>query len=308
MHDREVTKHIGLIGCGGWGRHILRDLLALGCEVTVVARSEATRGRAEEGGATRIVAGTANLAGVDGIVVATPTSDHQRAISEALELGVKVFTEKALTADPVTARRLAHAAPDDLFVMDKWRYHPAVLGLADLIADGTLGPIRNIATRRNGWGNPHDDVDGIWILLPHDLSIVLELLGSLPEPTAASATARGEEFLTLAATLGSDPWVSVEVSTRAVDRNRSVEVHGDLGSATFSNQDYEAIRLRLDGEDDERIVPVDSTMPLYAELEAFVHHLDGGPPPRSSAAEGAEIVEVVAALRELAKVARSGRG
>ena len=46
---------IGLVGCGRWGKHILRDLVALGCDVTVVARSTVSRERASSGGATRIV-------------------------------------------------------------------------------------------------------------------------------------------------------------------------------------------------------------------------------------------------------------
>ncbi|HEY3492094.1 MAG TPA: hypothetical protein VGK43_04020, partial [Solirubrobacterales bacterium] len=57
-HD---SPRVGLAGCGRWGRHILRDLRDLGCEVPVVARSEASRERAAEGGATEIVAEMADL-------------------------------------------------------------------------------------------------------------------------------------------------------------------------------------------------------------------------------------------------------
>ena len=65
---------VGLVGCGRWGRHILRDLRELGCEVPVVARSEASIDRAHEGGASTIVASVEDLAGSDGIVVATQTT------------------------------------------------------------------------------------------------------------------------------------------------------------------------------------------------------------------------------------------
>ena len=47
----EGALEVGLVGCGNWGRHILRDLVALGCRTTVVARSQESRARAGEGGA-----------------------------------------------------------------------------------------------------------------------------------------------------------------------------------------------------------------------------------------------------------------
>src|SRR5881394_9367 len=77
-----MTKklHIGLIGCGRWGRHILRDLLILGCDVTVVSGSEAGRQDARDGGATEIVASVEYLPPVSGLVVATPTSTHAEVI------------------------------------------------------------------------------------------------------------------------------------------------------------------------------------------------------------------------------------
>ena len=135
---------MALVGCGRWGRHILRDLIALGCEVPVVARSEASIERAREGGAAEIVADIASLGAVDGVVVATPTSTHAEVVEEALGLGAPVFVEKPLTADVDSARRVAAIAPDRLFVMDKWRYHPGVRELARIAQSGELGPVVGI--------------------------------------------------------------------------------------------------------------------------------------------------------------------
>ena len=128
---------IGLVGCGTWGQFILRDLLSLGCRVSVVARSAESRTRAV--GADAVVGSLAELPEVDGIVVATPTSTHAEVTEEALACGVSVFVEKPLTDDPVAAEQLAAAAGERLFVMDKWRYHPGVELLAQLAHDGSLG-------------------------------------------------------------------------------------------------------------------------------------------------------------------------
>ena len=100
-----MTKklHLGLVGCGRWGRHILRDLLSLGCDVTVVSGSEVGRQNARNGGATEIVASVEHLPPVSGLVVATPASTHAEVIESLLEVNVPIFTEKPMTADRESA-------------------------------------------------------------------------------------------------------------------------------------------------------------------------------------------------------------
>src|SRR5262249_35051168 len=110
---------VALVGCGRWGSNVLRDLRSLGCDVTVVARSEQSRARRAEGGAAAIVAAVADLPEVAAVVVATTTSSHGAVLDEVLPLGVPVFVEKPLCPDPVAAARLAAVGDGRLFVMDK---------------------------------------------------------------------------------------------------------------------------------------------------------------------------------------------
>ena len=67
---------IALVGCGRWGRHVLRDLMTLGVRVVVVARDPQSIAAARAGGAVEVVASVEALPAVDGAVVATPTSTH----------------------------------------------------------------------------------------------------------------------------------------------------------------------------------------------------------------------------------------
>ena len=151
---------VGLVGCGRWGRYILRDLVSLGCDVPVVARSEESTSRAEEGGASAIVPRVEALPTLDGAVVATPTSTHAAVLdASARARHARLLREAALTTTPRRRRRLAERAPDRLFVMDKWRYHPGVLELAAIARERRLGAVAGLRTVRVGWGNPHDDVD-----------------------------------------------------------------------------------------------------------------------------------------------------
>ncbi|MEK6275334.1 MAG: Gfo/Idh/MocA family oxidoreductase [Actinomycetota bacterium] len=295
---------VGLVGCGKWGRFVLRDLVALGSEVTVAVASEEGKTTAAQGGATNVVATVADLPEVDGIVVVTPSRTHAEVVESALEHGVPVFVEKPLTDDLAAADRLAERAHGRLFVMDKWRYHPGVELLGALARDGELGRVLGLRTSRIGWGNPHD-VDAVWVLAPHDLSIGLEILGSMPAPSSAVADAADGYALGLVGLLGHDPWHALEVSTRSAERRREVTLICEEGVAVLPTSESDHIQI-FRGVDVAARAPkpelrsISIELPLLRELDAFLVHLDGGPPPRSSAAEGAAVVRTIVELRTLA--------
>lgn len=296
---------VGLVGCGNWGRHVLRDLIALGCEVPVVARSPESHARAEEGGAAVVVPEVEFLPRLDGLVVATATSSHADVLDRVLAFEIPVFCEKPLTVDPETATRLAAVAPDRLFVMDKWRYHPGVLELAAIAREGTLGAVSGLRTVRVDWGHPRDDVDPVWVLAPHDLAIAYEILGGESRPEAAVAQRRDGEVLHLEAILlRGDVWHALRVSGRVAERKRAVELYCADGVVVLADGWDEHITIYRDerGSVEEERVETPGELPLLAELRAFVGHVAGGPPPRSSAAEGAAVVSTIAELRRLAGV------
>ena len=294
---------VGLVGCGRWGRNILRDLRLLGCKVPVVARSTASIERAHEGGATSVVERIDDLSGVDGVVVATPTSTHAAVVEHALTLGVPVYCEKPLCSDATDAARLAQVAPTALFVMDKWRYHPGVQILRAIADDERLGEVQGLRTLRAGWGTAHDDVDAVWVLAPHDLAIALEVLGRLLPATAAVAQpgTRGHDAL-LGTMSDGAVWHVLDVSARSPDFVRRVELHCAEGVAVLAGgwDDHVTVYRNHARDLVEEQIDASAELPLLAELRAFVSHLAGGPAPKSSAEEGATIVARIAELRELA--------
>ncbi|HUF18171.1 MAG TPA: Gfo/Idh/MocA family oxidoreductase [Thermoanaerobaculia bacterium] len=148
-----TALHIGLVGCGRWGRLILRDLKSLGCRVSVVASSDSSRHNAASGGADAIVGELPALPAADGYVVASPTVTHGEVIDQLLGRDVPVFTEKPMTSDLDAARDLAQRGAGRLFVMDKWRYHPGVEKLGEIARSGELGRVIGLETLRLGWGN-----------------------------------------------------------------------------------------------------------------------------------------------------------
>jgi predicted dehydrogenase len=295
---------IGLVGVGRWGALVLRDLLALDVEVVAVARSAATRTAAVAAGARAAHHDLGSLAGVDGIVVATTTASHGDVVEACLGHDVPVFCEKPLGTDPVQVRRLAAAAPERLFVMDKWRYHPGIEALGEIARSGELGEVVGLRTVRRGWGNPHE-IDDVWVLAPHDLSIALEVLGHVPEPRAAAGWA-DQSLATLFAILGDRPWCTLDLGGTDIGRRRHVELVTEAGVAWLADGWDEHIGVaRRDqvGSDawERRATP--GELPLVAELRAFTRHLRGGPPPRTSAADAVVVVDAIVRLRELAGLA-----
>ena len=302
-----MSLSIGLIGCGRWGRMILRDLIALDARVYVAAPSEESRQTAIEAGAAGASPDIAGLPkDIDGYVVATPTASHAAVIEQLLPSGKPIFVEKPMTNDVAAARSLVERAGERIFVMDKWRYHPGVEALADAARSGELGEIIAIRSYRLGWSNPHKDVDAIWILLPHDLAITYEILGYLPAVKAVSTPVRGRhacDAFALLADAEDKVQVTIEIATSHPGTHRSVVVVGSKKSAQLTDSYAPEIML-ADGTPDAGAKPpyarkVGEEMPLKRELGAFLAYLEGGPPPRSSAAEGLLVVERIAEVRRL---------
>lgn len=292
---------IALVGCGHWGKFILRDLVSLGCHVDVVARSKESRDRAEEGKADSIRTSIAELSSVDGVVVATPTSTHVAVLGQVLSMTkAPVYVEKPVGTSAASVRTLSKKAKGRLFVMDKWRYHPGILELARISKTNELGKTIGLHTQRKAWGGSHSDTDAVWHLMPHELAIGLEILGELPKPKSAVAEDVDGMAVSMLAVLGGRPWQVSEISERSDDPKRRVTLIAEDGIATLGDSYAEFITVTSGrGSRKEKIK---TAMPLYEELRAFIEHVKGGPPPKSSFEEGLEMVKVIEKLAALAKL------
>lgn len=305
--------HIVLVGCGRWGQLILRDLLSLGCCVSVIARTEETRNKAKANGATESYTTLLQIPKdtiISGFIVATPTITHYEVIKSILEHfpQAKIFTEKCLCPNVEQARELVALSNNNVFVMDKWRYHPGIQSLAQIITSGELGKLIGIKTTRNGWGCPHTDVDSVWILLSHELSIVLELIKFIPSVVTAQADSVQGWAYGITATLGRTPWAILEVSSRSIKTVRQTRLIFEQGEALLD--DSYATHIQI-ARNSEKHFPVSSPqieqraisteMPLYLELKAFVDYLAyKAPAPRSSIQDAYTIVENITVLRKMA--------
>ena len=304
-----MTKKIGLIGCGNWGKYILRDLVALGCEVSVVARSENALQNAVQYQAKAVFDSVEHLPIQDGYVVCTTSVTHYEIIQELTAKNPKtpIFVEKPLCTSVLEAQQLSQKLPDTLFVMDKWRYHTGILALKDLIQSEKYGKVIHISTKRLSRGTIHPDADTIWHLAPHDIAIAYELLGYLPEPAFARLDITHHEIRGMTACLGHSPCVWIEVGDRHHKHFREVKVFFENAIVTLSDAYSEQLEIYNTQQLEHNQIPVyeylpfEIRMPLFDELAAFVEFLGGGPAPKSSVSEGKMIVETIEKLKTLAQ-------
>ena len=302
----QARPAIGLVGCGVWGRNILRDLRALGAIVFVADPCSESRERALALGAEAAVESPEALPDLDGLIVASPATTHARVIESLLARGVPVFAEKPLTTDVASARRLVELGRDLLFVMHVWRYHPGIALLSEIARSGEFGPVHGLRTVRTGWTSSRTDTDSIWTLAPHDLSIAIGVLGAIPPAHSAVAEILEGRPVGLVAILGDSPWFVIEVSNRYRGKRREVRLHCRDGVAVLPHGESDFLEIiRSSEEGDGPSVErrrIDPEPALARELRVFLEHLAGGPPPPTDAAEGLAVVAGVARLRALAGV------
>lgn len=306
MGSGESGLRVAQIGCGHWGAHVLRDLRDCGCLVEVVARSEPSRANAAAGGAERIVGTIGELSDrIEAAVVVTPARTHVGVIEQLLERrgDLPIYCEKPLCVDPLRAERAAREW-SRVFVMHKWRYHPGIVELAAIARLEELGPVQSLRLHREQWGAPRRDIDLVWTHIPHDLTIVLEVLGHVPAVHAARIDRVRGEPNGATVLLGSTPWAAITTSARSATPRREFQLFARDGVALLA--DSFAREVRILREPPDRVAsptfeprPIASTMPLLAQLKAFLAFVRGtGPAPKGSLAEEAVIIRTIATLYE----------
>jgi len=187
--------NFGVIGYGYWGPNIVRNLAALeGVHVRAIADfSPAARSRAQK--AYPGVTVTANASEVisspdiDAIAVISPVWTHYELTKQALENGKHVFVEKPFTSTAAQAEELVNlAAQKNLKIMvdHTFLFTGAVKKIAQLVEEGSLGNLYYYDSTRVNLGLFQHDINVLWDLAPHDLSIMDHLIKASPEAVVAT--------------------------------------------------------------------------------------------------------------------------
>jgi predicted dehydrogenase len=179
---------VALVGYGYWGPNLARNFHQLeGAELAyVIDANPAALEKAQRlygcATATELDAALADPS-VDAVVLATPARTHFALGRQALMAGKHLFVEKPLTMDLEEGRALtalAEAHDRVLMVGHVFEFNPAVRYIKGAIDNGELGDIFYLYSKRVNLGRVQSDVNALWSIAPHDISIALYLLGRLP--------------------------------------------------------------------------------------------------------------------------------
>jgi predicted dehydrogenase len=190
--------HFGVIGYGYWGPNIVRNLRSLDSAklVAICDRSAAAAERAKRANpevhVTTDPMEILTSPDIDVVAVITPVWTHFELAKAALLNGKHVFVEKPFTATSAEAAELIElAARKNLQIMvdHTFLFTGAIKKIQQLIADSTLGKLYYYDSTRVNLGLFQHDVNVIWDLAPHDLSIVDHLIGQRPEAIIATGEA-----------------------------------------------------------------------------------------------------------------------
>ena len=207
---KEVVK-FGVVGYGYWGPKVIRnlDLLEQAQLVAISDKSAIARKKAEKTYSGVRITDDANelmtSPDIDAIAVITPVWTHYELAKAALENGKHIFVEKPFTSNSAQAEELiAIAAERNLKIMvdHTFLFTPAVQKIKQLLQEGELGKLYYYDSTRVNLGLFQHDVNVIWDLAPHDLSIMDHLIQEKPEAVVATGQTHlnGHEdiaFLTL---------------------------------------------------------------------------------------------------------------
>ncbi len=186
--------NFGVIGYGYWGPNIVRNLLALeDSHVVAIADVDAgSRQRAQK--AYPNIRLTANASEVihstkiDAIAVISPAATHFELAKAALKSGKHVFVEKPFTSTSAQAAELVDLAQQRnlrIMVDHTFLFTGAVKKIREVVREGTLGGLYYYDSTRVNLGNFQNDVNVVWDLAPHDLSIMDYVLETMPEAVVA---------------------------------------------------------------------------------------------------------------------------
>jgi predicted dehydrogenase len=259
-------------------------------------------------------------------VIVSPARTHAPLVAEALAAGKHVLVEKPLALSTDEAVGLAEAADRAgrvLMVGHTFEYNPAVTRMRALLEAGDLGDLWYLHSQRVNLGRIQRDINALWSIGPHDVSIANYLIGAAPRWVSA----RGARYLhadvedVVFATLGYDDGVLAHLHVSWLDPSklRRTTVVGSRRMVVFDDLDSEAkLRVYDKGADpvsggfgefqfrlrrgDLHVPRTDLTEPLALELDHFLECCRTGARPRTDGWNGVRVVATLeAAQRSLDK-------
>ncbi|HAV60745.1 MAG TPA: gfo/Idh/MocA family oxidoreductase [Verrucomicrobiales bacterium] len=317
--------NIGVIGCGYWGPNLIRNFNSLaGCRLKTVCDLDERRLRHMKElypavDTTRRMDDLIEDAELDAIVVATSVRFHYPMAKKVLEAGKHVFIEKPMARSSAECEELnAIAAKKGLIIMigHTFLYSSPVRKIKELVQAGEIGKLCYISSRRLNLGLFQKDINVMWDLAPHDLSIILYIMDEHPLAVNcqgnANVTVGIEDIINLSLTYRNGRFATVQNSWLDPRKVREMTIVGTKKMIVYDDiQPLEKIRIydaRVERPPhydtfaefqysyhygDLHVPYVKQEEPLKVETQHFIDCINSGARPISSGHEGLELVRIL---------------
>ncbi len=314
-----MRNSIAAIGMGYWGRNLVRVFHELGALRVVCDVNPARAGEvSEKYPGARFRANVDEVLSdpeIEGLVISTPAVTHAELVRRALEAGKNVLVEKPLALSVGEGEELVKIAERErkvLMIGHLLRYHPAVLKLKDLIVRGELGRIQYVYSNRLNIGKIRTEENILWSFAPHDISVMLELLGEEP----SEVRSHGGSYLSSKV---ADVTVSdfvfpsgvcghIFVSWLHPFKEQRLVVVGSKKMAVFEDTAEDKLvlyphkvewinRAPMAIKAEREVVPVEMREPLKLECEHFLECMETGAAPRTDGKEGLRVLRILDACQ-----------
>lgn len=322
--------NVGVIGCGYWGPNLIRNFYQLNeSDVVQVADLDENRLNHMKELYPSIAVTTnhrdiINDPEIDIVAVATPVHSHYAICSEALDAKKHVFVEKPLTASVDEAEKLIALAEKNhrkLMVGHTFLYTSAVAKIKEIIDSGELGEIYYINSQRMNLGLFQQDINVIWDLAPHDISVILHLLGQEPQFVSAIGESHInpaiEDIAILSLRFPNNLIAFIASSWLDPDKIRKMTIVGSKKMLVYDDvQPTEKIKIydkRVEKPTHydtfaefpysykygDIVTPmIGGTEPLRTELNHFIECINNDTPPLSDGKNGLNVLKILEAAQK----------
>jgi len=308
---------IAHIGCGYWGKNIVRNMAELGFLRAVVDADTAAAARAAEAHGVSALSMEEVLAdkAIDAISIASPAELHARHAEAALRAGKHVFVEKPLALDVADAERLAALADARglvLMVGHLLQYHPVYQRLREMVEAGAFGRLLYVYSNRMSLGKFRREENVLWSFAPHDISMILGLVGEEPEEVSAQGTVAFTpgiaDMATMQMRFPSGAGGHVQACWMHPFKEQRLVVIGERAMAVFEDSEPDwgrKLKIYRHAIDRSGPVPVPvkaeaeeiavaPSEPLKAECSHFAECIERKRRPLTDGAEGLRVLRVLA--------------
>jgi UDP-2-acetamido-3-amino-2,3-dideoxy-glucuronate N-acetyltransferase len=321
-NEEGLGLRVAVIGSGYWGKNLVRNFAHLGALSAVCdSNIDTLRTLVEQYPHCRTFPSYTELLRdelIQAVAIATPAEKHGAMVREALLAGKDVFVEKPLCLSAEQGRSLVDLAREQsriLMVGHLLWYHPAILKLKELIDTGELGRIQYIYSNRLNLGKIRREENILWSFAPHDISVILGLLGEIPH----SVIAQGGNYLheriaDTTVTLLSFPSgvkAHIFVSWLHPFKEQKLVVVGDRKMAVFDDLEKKDKlllyphsiqwkgQIPIANRAEAHSVEVGREEPLREECAHFLESVRSRMQPRTDGEEGLRVLSVLQRCQEV---------